>query len=103
MAARTSTISAQSKKGMVTVRPGRNGQGKPSKPGGAAARPRKTKVKSKTLSEERHIPAVVIKFGLVIVALGIVFVSYKVVAASSVFAIKKFEVAGNLHASEDEI
>ena len=91
-------MSAQPRRGSaVTVRPS------PKRSGGPAAKPKKSKVKGKISSEPRHIPAIAVKAILIVVALGVVFISYKVVAASSVFSIKKFEVVGNLHASEDEI
>jgi hypothetical protein len=104
MASRSSAIAAQPKRGgPVTVRPSRNGQSAVRRPGGPAAKPRKSKVKGRVSSEPRHIPAFAIKATLVVVAVAVIFISYKVVAASSAFAIKKFEVIGNLHASEDEI
>src|SRR5882724_6707032 len=104
MASRGSAIAAQPKRGgSVTVRPTRNGQAVGRRVGGPAARPKKSKVKGRMSSEPRHIPAIAVKAILVVVALSVVFISYKIVAASSVFSIKKFEVVGNLHASEDEI
>ncbi|HZS44426.1 MAG TPA: FtsQ-type POTRA domain-containing protein [Blastocatellia bacterium] len=99
MAARTPTISAQPKRGgNVTVRP-RSAQGK----AGVAARPRTTRVKGKVQPETRHMPAIVVKAALVLVALVSIFAAYKIFAASSIFSIKKYEVVGNVHASEDEI
>jgi cell division septal protein FtsQ len=101
MAARTPTISAQPKKGNVIVRPNRP-QAKPSK-SGPAARPRTTKVKGKSTTTERHIPAIAIKAIIGVVIVGSIFAGYKIFASSSVFTIRKVEVVGSLHASEDEI
>jgi cell division septal protein FtsQ len=94
MAAKTSVIPAQARRtGAVTIRPGRA-----TKPP-AAAQPRKAKAAPTRLV----VPAAISRIGLGLALVLALLIGYKVVAGSSLFAVKRVEVVGNQRASEEEI